>query len=68
MEKCIFTVELRDDKRWHICESGVARSLASFGLKDDAVEYAHGLVPAGVSAEVVVVQPIGRRREQQAAA
>lgn len=68
MEKCTYTVELRDDKRWHICESAVAQSLASFGIKDDAIEYAHALAPKGVSAEVVVVQAIARKREHQAVA
>jgi hypothetical protein len=40
MEQCLFTVQRRDDKRWHVCETGFPCSLASFGLKEDAVAYA----------------------------
>lgn len=43
MKQCLFTVQQRDDTRWHICETGSAGSLASFGLKEDAVEYARDL-------------------------
>ena len=43
MEQCIYTVQQRDDTRWHVYETGIARSLASFGLKEDAVEYARDL-------------------------
>jgi hypothetical protein len=43
MKECVFTVEQRDDRRWHVCEGGVARSLASFGLKEDATQYARDL-------------------------
>ena len=40
MKQCIFMVQRRDDTRWHVCEAGMRRSLASFGFKEDAVEYA----------------------------
>ncbi len=40
MEQCLFIVQHRDDTRWHVYETGFARSLASFELKEDAVEYA----------------------------
>jgi Uncharacterized protein conserved in bacteria (DUF2188) len=46
MEPCLFTVQQRDDTRWHVCETGLPRSLASFGLKQDAVEYARDLARA----------------------
>jgi hypothetical protein len=64
MEECVFTVELRDDLRWHICESSSTRSLASFGLKDDAVHYAHELGCAELKAEVVVVEPRVAKRDR----
>jgi Uncharacterized protein conserved in bacteria (DUF2188) len=64
MDACLFTVAFRDDLRWHICEAGVDRSLASFGLKEDAIEYARGLGLDGQRAEVVVLQPRVRRRER----
>ena len=41
--KQLFIVQQRDDTRWHVCEIGFPRSLASFGLKDDAIEYARDL-------------------------
>ena len=40
MEECPFTVQRRDDRRWHVCETGIPCSLASFGWKEDAVAYA----------------------------
>jgi hypothetical protein len=43
VEQNFFTVQRRDDTRWHVCEMGFPRSLASFGLKEDAVEYAREL-------------------------
>ena len=43
MKECVLTVEQRDDRRWHVCEGGMARSLASFGLKEDAMQYARDL-------------------------
>lgn len=43
MKECLFTVEQRDDRRWHVCEGGVSRSLASFGLREDAVRFAREL-------------------------
>jgi len=46
MEPCLFTVQQRDDTRWHVCETGSPRSLASFGMKEDAVEYARDLARA----------------------
>jgi hypothetical protein len=43
VEQSLFTVQQRDDTRWHVCETGFPRSLASFGLKEDAIEYARDL-------------------------
>jgi hypothetical protein len=43
MQQCILMVQWRDDTRWHVCEIGSPRSLASFGLKEDAIEYARDL-------------------------
>jgi hypothetical protein len=51
MEQCLFTVQQRDDTRWHVYETGFARSLASFGLKEDALEYARDLARSGLPAE-----------------
>ena len=50
MKECLLTVEQRDDRRWHVCEGGVLRSLASFGLRQDAVEYAPDLAAAELHA------------------
>jgi Uncharacterized protein conserved in bacteria (DUF2188) len=46
MEPCLFTVQQRDDTRWHVLETGLPRSLASFGLREDAIEYARDLARA----------------------
>jgi hypothetical protein len=43
MKQGLFTIQQRDDTRWHVCETGLMRSLASFGLQDDAIEYAREL-------------------------
>jgi hypothetical protein len=68
MEQCIYTVQQRDDTRWHVYETGFARSLASFGLKEDAVEYARDLAgsrsPGEAELEVVEMK---RRRERVSA-
>jgi hypothetical protein len=68
MEQCIYTVQQRDDTRWHVHETGFARSLASFGLKEDAVEYARDLAgsrsPEEAELEVVEMK---RRRERASA-
>ncbi|HEY8623027.1 MAG TPA: DUF2188 domain-containing protein [Casimicrobiaceae bacterium] len=60
MEQCLFTVQQRDDTRWHVNETGFARSLASFGLKEDAVEYAREMArskpPAETDLQVVDVK------------
>jgi Uncharacterized protein conserved in bacteria (DUF2188) len=68
MEQCIYTVQRRDDTRWHVYETGFARSLASFGLKEDAVEYARDLAgsrsPEEAELEVVEMK---RRRERASA-
>jgi hypothetical protein len=49
--KQLFIVQQRDDTRWHVCEIGFPRSLASFGLKDDAIEYARELAGSWDAAE-----------------
>ena len=68
MEKCLFSVRQRDDTRWHVYEAGFARSLASFGLKEDAVEYARDLAgsrsPGEAELEVVEMK---RRRARASA-
>lgn len=68
MEQCIYTVQQRDDTRWHVYETGFARSLASFGLKEDAVEYARDLAGSRLpgEAELEVVE-MNRRRERASA-
>jgi Uncharacterized protein conserved in bacteria (DUF2188) len=43
VDQIIFTVRQRDDTRWHVCGAGSPRSLASFGFKEDAIEYARDL-------------------------
>jgi hypothetical protein len=43
MKQSILMVQRRDDTRWHVCETGPPKSLASFGLKEDAIEYARDL-------------------------
>ena len=68
MEQCIYTVQQRDDTRWHVYETGIARSLASFGLKEDAVEYARDLARSGWPAETdLEVVEMKRRRERASA-
>jgi len=68
MEQCLFSVRQRDDTRWHVYEAGFARSLASFGLKEDAIEYARDLAgsssPGETDLEVVEMK---RRRERASA-
>ena len=68
MEQCIYTVQQRDDTRWHVYEMGFARSLASFGLKEDAVEYARDLAGSRLpgEAELEIVE-MKRRRERASA-
>jgi hypothetical protein len=62
MEQCLFTVRQRDDTRWHVCETGFPRSLASFGLKEDAIEYARDLAcPSPAPTDREVVDMNGRR-------
>jgi hypothetical protein len=65
MERCLFTVQQRDDRRWHIYESGFAPSLASFGLRDDAIEYALELARIKPEAHVQVIDPGGRRESAE---
>lgn len=68
MEKCLFSVRQRDDTRWHVYEAGVARSLASFGFKEDAIEYAQELARSRSPAEAdpPVVDVKGRREHASA--
>lgn len=61
MDRCLFTVQQRDDLRWHIFQSGFAPSLASFGLRDDAVDFACGLARANPEGDVQVIDGRGRR-------
>jgi hypothetical protein len=49
MKQWLFTVQRRDDTRWHVCEAGHAKSLASFGLKDDAIAYARDLAGSWIA-------------------
>ena len=68
MEQCLFTVQQRDDTRWHVYETGFARSLASFGLKEDAVEYARDLARSRPPAETdLQVVDVNGRRERASA-
>jgi len=68
MEQCIYTVQQRDDTRWHVYETGIARSLASFGFKEDAVEYARELARSRSPTEtdLPVVDVKGRREHASA--
>lgn len=61
----LFTVQQRDDRRWHIYETGFAPSLASFGLREDAVEYAVELARGGPEARVQVIDAGGRRESAE---
>ena len=61
MDRCLFTVQQRDDRRWHIYQSGFAPSLASFGLRDDAVDFALDLAHTKPEADVQVIDVRGRR-------
>jgi hypothetical protein len=49
MERSMLVIERRDDTRWHVCETCPRRSLASFGLQQDALEYARDLATAWTS-------------------
>ena len=68
MEECLFTVRQRDDTRWHVYETGLAWSLASFGLKEDALEYARDLARSGSTAlpEFPVADSAGHRERASA--
>jgi Uncharacterized protein conserved in bacteria (DUF2188) len=68
MEQCLFSVRQRDDTRWHVYEQGFARSLASFGFKEDAVEFARDLARSRSPAEtdLQVVEVKGRREHASA--
>jgi hypothetical protein len=59
MEQSLLTVERRDDTRWHVCDAELGRSLASFGFKEDALEYARDLVAAwsGIAPDGVGADP-----------
>jgi hypothetical protein len=63
MKECLFTVEQRDDRRWHVCEGGVSRSLASFGLREDALQYARELDAEEVRASEAAARSRGRREQ-----
>ncbi len=65
MEHCLFFVQQRDDTRWHVYETGFPRSLASFGLKEDAIEYARDLARSS-AAESNPVHLTGRRERASA--
>ena len=68
MEQCLFTVQQRDDTRWHVYETGFAWSLASFGLKEDAVEYARELARSTPPAETdLQLADVKGRRERASA-
>jgi hypothetical protein len=56
------TIRRLDDRRWHVYESGFAPSLASFGLREDAVDYAVELARVTPQAHVRVIDS-GDRRE-----
>lgn len=61
MDRCLFTVQQRDDRRWHIYQSGFAPSLASFGRRDDAVDFARELARTSPEADLQVIEARGRR-------
>ena len=61
MDRCLFTVQQRDDRRWHIYQSGFAPSLASFGLRDDAIDFALDLARTKPEADVQVIDARGHR-------
>ena len=68
MEQCLYTVQRRDDTRWHVDETGFARSLASFGFKEDAIEYARDLARSRSPAEtdLPAIDVKGRREHASA--
>jgi len=67
MEQCAFSVQQRDDTRWHIYETGSTRSLASFGFKEDAIEYARELARSrSAEADAPAVDVKGRREHASA--
>jgi len=61
MKECLFTVEQRDDRRWHVCEGGILRSLASFGLREDALQFARDLHAEEMRASEARAKGSGRR-------
>jgi Uncharacterized protein conserved in bacteria (DUF2188) len=65
MDECLFRVQQRDDTRWHVCEIGVSRSLASFGRKEDAIEFAREL--ASSTAAESNPAPMNEYRERASA-
>jgi hypothetical protein len=68
MEQSIYRVQQRDDTRWHVYEAGFARSLASFGFKEDAIEYARDLAGSRSRGETELeVLEVKRRREHASA-
>jgi hypothetical protein len=55
------TIRRLDDRRWHIYESGFTPSLASFGLREDAVDYAVEMARVIPQAQVQVIDSGDRR-------
>ena len=67
MEQCLFSIRQRDDTRWHVYETGSTRSLASFGFKEDAIEYARELARSrSAEADAPAVDVKGRREHASA--
>lgn len=52
--KVFYRVERSDTGQWEVNEEGFEKPIASFSLKDDAVDYAHRLAETKNAAEVRV--------------
>jgi hypothetical protein len=47
-----FTVKRSEQGPWVVCETGFRKSLAEFGSRDDAIEYARGLAATKARASI----------------
>jgi hypothetical protein len=52
--KVCYTVERSSTGQWEVNEHGFEKPIASFSIKDDAVDYAHRLAETKNAAEVAV--------------
>lgn len=52
--KFCYKVQRSDSGQWEVNEEGFEKAIASFSVKDDAVDYAHRLAEVKNAAEVRV--------------